>query len=79
MPGRPRGALPPEAIEAATRAIVSKLLHAPLARLRAEQDRESGLAQLEAARALFGLEAAAAAAADETAADEAAADEADDE
>jgi glutamyl-tRNA reductase len=45
-----------QAIEAATRAIVNKLLHAPLARLRAEQDREAGLAQLEAARSLFGLE-----------------------
>ena len=45
-----------EAVEAVTRAIVSKLLHAPLARLRAEQDREAGLAQLEAARALFGLD-----------------------
>jgi glutamyl-tRNA reductase len=45
-----------EAVEAATRAIVNKLLHAPLARLRAEQDREAGLAQLEAARALFGLD-----------------------
>ena len=44
-----------EAVEQATRAIVNKLLHAPLARLRAEQDREVGLAQLEAARALFGL------------------------
>jgi glutamyl-tRNA reductase len=46
-----------EAVEAATRAIVGKLLHAPLAKLRAEQDREAGLAQLEAARALFGLDA----------------------
>jgi glutamyl-tRNA reductase len=45
-----------EAVEAATRAIVNKLLHAPLAKLRAEQDREAGLAQLEAARALFGLD-----------------------
>ncbi len=45
-----------EAVEAATRAIVNKLLHAPLAKLRAEQDREVGLAQLEAARALFGLD-----------------------
>ena len=45
-----------EAVEQATRAIVNKLLHAPLAKLRAEQDREAGLAQLEAARALFGLD-----------------------
>jgi glutamyl-tRNA reductase len=45
-----------DAVEQATRAIVNKLLHAPLAKLRAEQDREAGLAQLEAARALFGLD-----------------------
>ncbi len=45
-----------EAVELATRAIVNKLLHAPLAKLRAEQDREAGLAQLEAARTLFGLD-----------------------
>ncbi len=45
-----------EAVEAATRAIVNKLLHAPLAKLRAEQDREAGLAQLEAARSLFALD-----------------------
>jgi glutamyl-tRNA reductase len=47
-----------EALEVATRAIVAKLLHAPLAKLRAEQDREAGLAQLEAARSLFGLDEA---------------------
>jgi glutamyl-tRNA reductase len=45
-----------EAVEQLTRAIVNKILHAPLARLRAETDREEGLAMLEAARALFALE-----------------------
>jgi glutamyl-tRNA reductase len=50
------GAPEREAVEAATRAIVNKLLHAPLAKLRAEQDREAGLAQLEAARSLFALD-----------------------
>jgi len=45
-----------EAVEQLTRAIVNKILHAPLSRLRAETDREEGLAMLEAARALFALE-----------------------
>jgi glutamyl-tRNA reductase len=45
-----------EMFESVTRAVVNKLLHAPLAKLRAEQDREAGLAQLEAARSLFGLD-----------------------
>jgi glutamyl-tRNA reductase len=45
-----------EGVERLTRAIVNKLLHAPLARLRADKDREEGLAMLEAARALFGLD-----------------------
>lgn len=44
-----------EQLEALTRSIVNKLLHAPLARLRAETDREEGLAMLEAARELFAL------------------------
>jgi glutamyl-tRNA reductase len=44
-----------EQIEALTRSIVNKILHAPLARLRAETDREEGLAMLEAARELFAL------------------------
>ena len=43
-------------LEALTRAIVNKLLHAPVARLRAQEDREQGLATLEAARALFALD-----------------------
>lgn len=45
-----------EAVEALTRSLVNKLLHAPVARLRAQEDREQGLATLEAARALFALD-----------------------
>jgi glutamyl-tRNA reductase len=45
-----------QGIEALTRAIVNKLLHAPLSRLRAEAEREEGLAYLDAARVLFGLD-----------------------
>jgi glutamyl-tRNA reductase len=44
------------AVEALTRGIVNKLLHAPLSRLREEQEGEAGLAHLEAARSLFGLD-----------------------
>jgi len=44
------------AVEAVTRGIVNKLLHAPLARLREELEGEAGLAHLEAARALFALD-----------------------
>jgi glutamyl-tRNA reductase len=47
---------PREVLEALTRAIVNKLLHSPVAKLRAQQDREQGLATLEAARALFSLD-----------------------
>lgn len=43
-------------VEALTRSIVNKLLHAPLSRLRQEVDREEGLAHLEAARVLFALD-----------------------
>jgi len=43
-------------VDALTRAIVNKLLHVPLSRLRKEVDREEALVYLEAARALFGLE-----------------------
>jgi len=46
-----------DAVDHLTRAIVNKLLHPPLARLRAETEREEGMAMLEAARALFGLDA----------------------
>jgi glutamyl-tRNA reductase len=43
-------------VEALTRGIVNKLLHAPLSRLREELEGEAGLAHLEAARALFALD-----------------------
>jgi glutamyl-tRNA reductase len=45
-----------QGVEALTRAIVNKILHPPLARLGAQTDREEGLAVLEEARALFGLD-----------------------
>jgi glutamyl-tRNA reductase len=45
-----------EGVEALTRAIVNKLLHAPVSFLRNEVEREEGLAYLEAARVLFGLD-----------------------
>ncbi len=45
-----------DAFEHMTRAIVNKLLHPPLSHLRAQTDREEGIAILEAARALFGLD-----------------------
>lgn len=44
-----------DAVDALTRGIVNKLLHAPVSRLRAEADREEGIAYLEAARELFAL------------------------
>lgn len=45
-----------EGVEALTRGIVNKLLHPPLSRLGAHTDREEGLAILEEARLLFGLD-----------------------
>ena len=45
-----------EAVEALTRSIVNKILHAPLTRLRKEAEREEGMAYLEVARLLFGLD-----------------------
>ena len=45
-----------EGIEALTHGIVNKLLHAPLTRLRREAEREEGMAYLEVARVLFGLD-----------------------
>jgi glutamyl-tRNA reductase len=45
-----------EGVEALTRAIVNKILHAPLSRLRREAGREEGMAYLEAARVLFALD-----------------------
>lgn len=53
-----------EAVEALTRGIVNKILHAPLAHLREEAESESGIAALESARALFGLDDADAPGAD---------------
>ncbi|MBW2395685.1 MAG: hypothetical protein JRG95_15605 [Deltaproteobacteria bacterium] len=45
-----------EGIDMLTRSIVDKLLHSPLANLRAEAGREEGLVMLEATRELFGLD-----------------------
>ena len=45
-----------EGVESLTHAIVNKLLHAPLSRLRREAEGEAGMAYLEVARALFGLD-----------------------
>ena len=45
-----------EAVEALTRSIVNKILHAPLARLREEAEREEGIAHLETTRLLFALD-----------------------
>jgi glutamyl-tRNA reductase len=46
-----------DAVEALTRSLVNKILHAPVSRLRQEAEREEGMAYLEAARVLFGLDA----------------------
>jgi len=45
-----------EKVDLLIRSIVNKILHAPLSRLRAESEREEGLAMLEAARQLFALD-----------------------
>ena len=45
-----------DGIEQLTRQIVNKLLHAPVARLRDQEDRAQGLAILETARTLFDLD-----------------------
>jgi glutamyl-tRNA reductase len=45
-----------EGVEQLTRALVNKILHAPVSRLREVSDRDEALAHLEAARALFGLD-----------------------
>jgi glutamyl-tRNA reductase len=45
-----------EAVERLTRGIVNKIMHEPISRLRDETDREAGLARLEQARSLFGLD-----------------------
>jgi glutamyl-tRNA reductase len=53
-----------EGVEQLSRALVNKLLHAPVARLREAAERDEALAHLEAARALFGLDEATDPAAD---------------
>jgi glutamyl-tRNA reductase len=45
-----------DTLEQLTRGIVNKIMHAPISRLRDETDREVGLARLEEARTLFGLD-----------------------
>ncbi len=45
-----------EAVDALTRSIVNKILHAPMITLRREAEREEGLVYLEAVRALFALD-----------------------
>jgi glutamyl-tRNA reductase len=49
------GAAEAEAVEALTRSLVNKILHAPLSNLREEAERGEGMAHLEAARVLFDL------------------------
>jgi glutamyl-tRNA reductase len=52
------GSLPPEArrqLDAATRSLVKKLLHAPTLRLRTLGDQDEGLRHLESLRYLFAL------------------------
>ena len=65
-------------VEALTRAIVNKLLHAPVSRLRERAEREEGLAYLEAAQVLFALDDPAAPGAEADAAASAPDDEAED-
>jgi glutamyl-tRNA reductase len=51
--------LPPEqraAVEALTRSLVNKILHAPVSRLRREAEHEEGIVYLETARVLFDLD-----------------------
>jgi len=56
LAGVPLDARSAAAVEAVTRGIVNKLLHAPLTRLREELEGEAGLGHLEAARTLFALD-----------------------
>jgi glutamyl-tRNA reductase len=66
-----------DGVEALTRAIVNKLLHAPVSRLRGQAEREDGLGYLEVARVLFDLDdASPARSADEAGADETSGEEA---
>jgi glutamyl-tRNA reductase len=43
-------------VDALTRALVNKILHEPVSRLRREAEREEGIVYLETARVLFGLD-----------------------
>ena len=45
-----------QAVDALTRSIINKVLHAPMTALRREAEREEGLVYLEAIRALFALD-----------------------
>jgi len=45
------------AVDALTKSIVNKILHAPVSRLKREAEREEGMAYLETARVLFELDA----------------------
>jgi glutamyl-tRNA reductase len=45
-----------QGVEALTRAIVNKILHAPVSKLREQAERDEGLAYLEAAKVLFALD-----------------------
>jgi glutamyl-tRNA reductase len=56
LPRLPLDAAGREAVDALTRAIVNKILHEPVSRLREEAEREEGMAYLEVARVLFGLD-----------------------
>ena len=44
------------AVDALTKSIVNKIMHAPVSRLKREAEREEGMAYLETARVLFGLD-----------------------
>jgi glutamyl-tRNA reductase len=44
------------AVDALTKSIVNKVLHAPISRLKSEAEREEGMAYLEIARVLFDLD-----------------------
>jgi glutamyl-tRNA reductase len=44
------------AIDALTKSIVNKIMHAPVSRLKREAEREEGMAYLEVARVLFELD-----------------------
>jgi len=63
-------------VEALTRAIVNKILHAPVSKLRAQAEREEGLAYLEAAKVLFALDDPDGPGAEADAADDGGSDEA---